>query len=335
MNKNEYRRAFIMLRPALTGCSGHVRLERRTMTGSMYFIVSAPGEGLNAALVGQRGGEYYAAPLGTLKRDARGQLTLAYTFDPRSIDGRPLEAYQLLAVVRVDGGDCQVALTGNVDGAWPMDAAAVREAVCALYQTDQPADDLPAPGEPEPAPEPEPVPEPIPTPEPAPLCPAEAPTPLPAEATDDPDPEPTPQPAVIVLPAPLPEAPDPAEPEPVRTKIYTRMRARQAEPVEPVIEEAPEPDIAIESHPSALPLEDGYTYIQTPLPAAGGSGWCLVGVKTEGGRIASVRCAMPGAYAPQPPEGLQGCVWIGRGDGSGGYWVYTSRDVDSTSGTVL
>ena len=52
MNKNEYRRAFIMLRPALTGYSGHVRLERRTMTGSMYFIVSAPGEGLNAALVG-------------------------------------------------------------------------------------------------------------------------------------------------------------------------------------------------------------------------------------------------------------------------------------------
>ena len=342
MNKNEYRRAFIMLRPALTGYSGHVRLERRTMTGSMYFIVSAPGEGLNAALVGQRGGEYYAAPLGVLKRDARGQLTLACAFDPRSIGGRPLEAYQLLAVAQVNGGDCKVALTGNVDGAYPMDAAAVREAVCALYQTDQPADDLPAPGELEPMPEPEPAPEtapetvPEPAPEdvpPEPLCPVDSEAPLPTEATGDPEPEPTPRPAVIVLPGPVPEGPDLVEPEPARTKIYTRMRARQAEPA---VESTPEPTAAMESLPATLPLEDGYTYIQTPLPAASGAGWCLVGVRTKGDRITSVRCAMPGAYAPHPPEGLQGCVWVGRGDGSdGGYWVYTSRDVDSGAVPVL
>ena len=147
MNKNEYRRAFIMLRPAMSGYSGHVRLERRTMTGSMYFIVAAQTGGLNAALVGQRGGEYYAAPLGTLRRDAREQLTLAWAFDPRHIDGRPFEAYQLIAVAQTEGGDCRVVLTGNVDGAYPMDAAAVREAVCALYRSAQPASDLPAPGE--------------------------------------------------------------------------------------------------------------------------------------------------------------------------------------------
>jgi hypothetical protein len=50
MSKNEYRRAFIMLRPAMTGISGHVRLERRTMTGSMYFIVTAPNENASAPI---------------------------------------------------------------------------------------------------------------------------------------------------------------------------------------------------------------------------------------------------------------------------------------------
>ena len=143
MSKNEYRRAFIMLRPAITGASGHVRLERRTMTGSMYFIVSGQGEGWRAALVGQRGREYFAADLGDLKRDGRGQLTLAYAFDPRSIDGRPLEAYQLIVVAQIAPESCQVALTGNVEGAYPLDPGAVREVTCALYRADAPAADLP------------------------------------------------------------------------------------------------------------------------------------------------------------------------------------------------
>lgn len=33
MTKSDYRRAFIMLRPARMGYAGHARLERRTMTG--------------------------------------------------------------------------------------------------------------------------------------------------------------------------------------------------------------------------------------------------------------------------------------------------------------
>ena len=58
MNRNEYRRAFIMLRAAMPGYGGHVRLERRTLTGSMYFIITAPQgvSELSAALVGQRDG---------------------------------------------------------------------------------------------------------------------------------------------------------------------------------------------------------------------------------------------------------------------------------------
>ena len=76
--------------------------------------------------------------------------------------------------------------------------------------------------------------------------------------------------------------------------------------------------------PCAMPLEDGYTYIRLPLPAACGTEYCMLGVRTEDGRVRSVRCAVPGEYAPAPPEGLAGSVWLGAGDGSdAGYWVFT------------
>jgi len=154
MIRNEYRRAFIMLRAVMPGYGGHVRLERRTLTGSMYFIITAPqgvGE-LAAALVGQQNGEYYAAPIGPLSRDRRGQLALAWQFDPRSIAGRPLEAYPWIAVVAT-GGPCALALTGNVDGSRTVDARALERAACALFAPGEndvaPAADLP---EPEPTP---------------------------------------------------------------------------------------------------------------------------------------------------------------------------------------
>ena len=85
MIKNDYRRALIMLRPNVQGYSGHVRLERRTLMGSMYFIVNTPDSlgQLQAALVGKNNGEYFAITLGTLRRDGRGQANLAYSFDPR------------------------------------------------------------------------------------------------------------------------------------------------------------------------------------------------------------------------------------------------------------
>ena len=47
---------------------------------------------------------------GPLSRDRRGQLALAWQFDPRNIAGRPLEAYPWIAVVAT-GGPCALALT--------------------------------------------------------------------------------------------------------------------------------------------------------------------------------------------------------------------------------
>ena len=255
MNKSEYRRAFIMLRPAQTGYSGHARLERRTMTGSLYFIVSAPAGTLYASLAGQRGGNYYAAPLGALREDSRGQFTLAWSFDPRNIDGRPLEAYQLLTVSRGDG-DCQVVLTGNVDGAYPMDTMKVQEAVCALYRPDEPAGDLPSPAE--------------------------------------------------VLPDAAPETTCPARPEgPIWRVTSESSRAARC----------------------AMPLEDGYTYVRVPLPAACGVDYCLLGIRADDDRVTSVRVALPGTFSETPPTGLEGAVWLGAG-GATGYWITTIRCPD-------
>ena len=145
MVRNEYRRAYIMLRAARQGYGGHVRLERRTLTGSMFFTVTAPQSSgaLSAALAGQRNGEYYAAPVGTLSRDRRGQLSLAWQFDPRGIDARPLEAYAWVVVATADA-PCVVVLTGNVEGSREMDPVALSRAVCALFApAPEPAADIP------------------------------------------------------------------------------------------------------------------------------------------------------------------------------------------------
>ena len=150
MNRNDYRRAFLMLRGQLPGWSGHARLERRTLTGSLYFTVSPPSESDNAGafLAGHRGGDYYALSLGMLKRDRRGQASLAYAFDPRSLGGRPLEAYAWIGVTAIEGTDCRLALIGNVEGSHPCQLGALRDAVCEAFSPrEAPAADLPFPEE--------------------------------------------------------------------------------------------------------------------------------------------------------------------------------------------
>lgn len=147
MNRNEYRRAFIMLRAVEQGYGGHARLERRTLSGSLYFVVTAPQgvELLTAMLAGQRDGQYFATPVGALTRDRRGQLTLAWQFDPRNIDGRPLEAYHWVTIL---ANGRAIVLTGNLEGSRPLDLAALRRAATRLAEAgDAPAADLPAPEE--------------------------------------------------------------------------------------------------------------------------------------------------------------------------------------------
>ena len=135
MMKNDYRRSLILLRPNAPGYSGHVRLERRTLIGSMYMVLSVPPDGgsLCAALIRRDAqNTYFAIRLGELRRDSRGQATLAYSFDPRNIDGRTLEEYLLIAIVRTGAENCDIVLSGNVNGSQEVDWNSVRGAACSV-----------------------------------------------------------------------------------------------------------------------------------------------------------------------------------------------------------
>ena len=337
MIKNDYRRAFIMLRPSLPGFSGHVRLEKRTLTGNMYFVVSAPeGSGaLEAALVG-RGGDYYAARAGALRRDRRGQDTLAWTFDPRSIEGRPLEAYQWVAIARRDGARCEIALIGNVEGSHALDPNALRTAVCGLFAPLEaaPAFDIPDAQDPEDTPEAAPSPEPLPT--------AEAPAAQTVEATQEASPVPEAQvveaaqeAGPVTEPQAIEAVPE-AGPEP--PAVFEARPAPEAAAPEEVVSaadllnlDAGQPwSAALEAlrplfqRQSAEDpgLNDGFVYVSAPMPPESGYDRCYIGLHVENGIVNAVRYALPARSAATPPAGLEDYLWMPSG--SGGCWVLTA-----------
>ncbi len=145
MQRNDYRRALIMLRSLLNGYSGHARIEIRTLTGNLNIRATVPpgAQSVRAALVGKRSALYFAHPLGNLRRDMRGQAGLSVTFDPRDIGGRTLDAYSLLALVTINNGVCELALVGNLNGACENDWERVRAVVCALYAPQPRPDEIP------------------------------------------------------------------------------------------------------------------------------------------------------------------------------------------------
>ena len=284
MMRNDYRRVLILLRSNAAGYSGHVRLERRTLMGSMYFVVQAPeaAENLRAALVGRDRNGYFACALGQFKRDSRGQAVLSYSFDPRKLCGRELEQYQLVAVVR---GDCEIVLSGNVSGSAELNWAQVRAAVCALYGApEEEAGGTAAEEEAE-----EPCAE-----EPLPKEDAQEPEAAEGEAEADGSAgESAAQTALAALGADL-SLPWPEEVSALRD-LFERQRAV--------------PDVP----------DDGFTYVSAPMPEGCGYAACLAGLRCEGGVPVAVRYALPSAYAPEPPAGLEDASWVG--DNNSGWWV--------------
>lgn len=134
MIRNDYRRALIMLRGLEKGYSGHMRLERRTLRGSMQFSITAPNGGeLRAAIIARKPGTYAAEDLGALGRDGRGQAGLNATIDPRNILGNDLDECPLVAVALVAPPEVRVVLTGNLNGSCEIDWARLKDAVSQLY----------------------------------------------------------------------------------------------------------------------------------------------------------------------------------------------------------
>ena len=142
MLRNDYRRALIMLRSLRAGIAGYVRLERRTLIGTMQFTVTGAREDelLYALLLYQVNGLWYAQPIGQLGPARYGQSGLVYRFDPRSIEGRALEDYTLVAVASLEDGVCDLVLAGFLNGSREVDWPQVRQAVCQSLATTSTSD---------------------------------------------------------------------------------------------------------------------------------------------------------------------------------------------------
>lgn len=343
MMKNDYRRSLIMLRTHVQGYSGHVRLERRTLMGTMYVVINAPGDGstLCASLV-RRGsqGEYTAVKLGELRRDGRGLASLAYSFDPRNIEGVPLEDYWLIVIVARDAaGGCSVVLSGNVNGSREVDWSAAQTAACAACSVPRPPVSVPprseesaptldvpaAPGEGplgtqtptvsdgEPA-QSEEGPEQLPTPS------------LPAESDGESLKAPTPE--VSVNPEESPsDSLQPADELPEDVPLQTTFAPEVTTAAELLGLDASVrwPGVAEQVReyflqpPKEMTLNDGYTYVTAPMPADSGYDHVEVGLKAQGGVPISVAYALPSRYTPEPPSGLENYAW--KGGETDGWWV--------------
>ena len=332
MLRNDYRRALIMFRSLEQGFSGHARLERRTLMGTLCLTACAPGApALRAALVGRRGNDYFAAPLGTLRRDSRGQHSLIASFDPRNIEGRELEEYQLLVVV--DAGDpCHLVLSGNVCGSVQMDWERVRRAACALFLPGANARaGRSAEGQPLPAAEPSPdnayadapAAEPpsdnafadVPAAEPpSDNAYADAPAAEPSSDNsfaDAPAAEPSSDSAYADAPAvePSSDAPPAATPAEERTLDLSRPWPQPFEAVRALFsggEWMEEPPLA------------GYAFVRAPLTDNSAAPWVAVGVRAEDGVPAQVVYAFPADEGETPPAGLEDCI---RFSGARDWWL--------------
>ena len=151
MLRNDYRRALIMLRSLRQGVSGYVRLERRTLMGTLQFTINGAGlnETLYALLLYEQNGLWQACLLDRMGEPRYGQCGAVCRFDPRSICGRALEDYARIAVASVREDVCELLLAGYMNGAVLTDWQQVKQAVCQAIATSgmasaNPRQDVPA-----------------------------------------------------------------------------------------------------------------------------------------------------------------------------------------------
>lgn len=324
--KNEYHRALIMLRPIVPGYSGHVRWERRTLMGRMYFIVQAPenqGE-LLAMLTGEKKNERYGAKLGQLRRDGRGQATLAYSFDPRSIEGRPLEDYDRVMIVQKEKEGCRVVLAGNLNGSTGTDFDGAQAVACErLSEGKTLAWDLYEPSESEPENEPK--------------IQLSDESKAVLEDTGSVDLVETEPSDGEIVAAEDDENEISSDPLNVSADDATHADSVAAQrlygidihqPWGSVLEGVRQYFATLPSVPVDLPGD--FVYVQAPMPEGSGYPHVLIGLSVQDGQIRAVRYALPGAYAPQPPVGLENYTFQTGNDGQ--WWVLT---VDPKTGNPL
>lgn len=316
MMRNDYRRALILLRSNAAGYSGHVRLERRTLMGSMYFLLQAPMEceTLRAALVGRGRDSYHACAIGEMQRDSRGQAVLTYNFDPRNICSRELEQYQLIAITCAGDANCEIVLYGNVCGHADLNWERVRTALCGLYsegvaRETEGVQALPEAGEAQTLRE---------TREIRPIYDA-------GNQHGD-----------------VPAISDALKRD-TQEEIREEIRDTQEDILEDILENDPDRErsageaLGIDmtlpwpesieplrslfalSVPMENPPDDEYVYIAAAMPPESGYAYSAVGVRVQDGVPVSVRYGLPAPWSPQPPAGLEEYTWVGNQNY--GWWM--------------
>ena len=334
MEKNEYRRSLIMLRSLASGYTGHARLEVRTLTGMLNILASLPqgAQNIQAALIGSRLSEYFAVPIGALKRDLRGQAGLSITFDPRRIGGRTLEAYSMLVLLNTDNGSCSIVLAGNIAGTCQVDWAKVRAAVCGVFLSSR--DDVNAlPPQAQPRGD-EGT---------AQAEKKEGETAAQPQTNDSGSAQKTETDTNTAEPAQeliwgFPEEKDKVSGDEPENKIVAEAPGTASEESADNAADEPADDMPEgaqsqaaqdasedESLPEAAYVENqpfarqGWKFTRVALPAQCGYEYSYVGLPDSAQAPAEICCAIPAHYSPEPPVGLDDFEWSG---GSGnGWWI--------------
>lgn len=291
MIRNDYRHALILLRSSVKGMSGHVRLERRTLNGSMRFSVSGAGtsDNLRALLMRKGKNGWTGVQMGALHVDNRGQAGLNWTFDPRNIEGAALEDYPVVAVVQLKNGQAEPAMSGFVNGSTDVDWAQAMSAARAMYRRPEAQQVSWIP----------------PAKEPVGGLPESQSGQQPTEVQEM-------EPKEAREPTEVQEPYGEESQKPAGFLLALDISIPWPEPVEPL-------RALFQQLPACTPFPaDGYTFVCAPLPG-NGQAHSLVGVRVEDEKPTSVCYGIPGIFAPEPPAGLDGYMW--RGSGVNGWWI--------------
>ena len=296
MANQEYRRSLIMLRGLEKGYSGHARLERRVLNGTLDFTVggSRSGEVLTAAMLGPRGGKWTARTMGTLREDGRGQRGLFTSFDPRNLAGLDLSEETALVVARLADNRVTPVLYGYINGSRPMDWTAIQRALEEAYSLSSAQAEPQAP--------------------PASVPDSEAQT-VPQQAENAAEPE--------TASEPTPEVAPEARPVPAGAQLDLDLTKPWPADVESLrvlfLTQPPYESLAV----------DGYVFVRAAMAEETGIDHCAVGIRAENGEVTGVCYAIPMAYSPEPPAGLEGYQWIG--DQNRGWWTTCDDLTEKTS----
>lgn len=297
MMRNDYRRSLILLRGNAPAYSGHVRLERRTMMGSMDFLLQTPTQcaGLRIALVGRGRNGYFACALGEAQRDPRGQAALHVNFDPRNMCGHELEEYRLIAVTCAESTDCGIVLYGNLSGHAEMNWDEVRAAVCSLYGGTEEAEDSGV--------------------QTLPLAETENADDIDnVDNTDDPEDDVCDGELTDEAADENGQAGDETEtPQTAGERLSIDMDRPWPESIE-----ALRPLFRLSVPMEGAPDHE-YVYISAAMPPESGYAYCAVGVRAENGAPVSVRYGLPAQWTVDPPAGLEEYAWVG--DHNRGWWM--------------